>query len=157
MNALSTAMGRIVLLALATAIGPRTLIAQRSACAPPAPPAREWVRLCADGNGVAALRRAIDLPSGRVTIGDALRAIAERGGVSITLDASLPQLQQTFTLPGGRATVAEALSRVIEARRIEIDVAAGGALIVASRSSHVSSSPPPATPIARSAIDRRRV
>jgi hypothetical protein len=104
--------------------------AQGAGCASPAPPQREWVPLCTDGNGIPALRRGIELPRGILRVGEALDAIAQRGGVDITVDAGAPALRDSVTLSGGRATVAEALLRVTAGRALQIDVGAGGSIMV---------------------------
>ena len=109
---------------------PQVLRAQSAACASPAPPARDWVRLCANGNGIARLQRMVELPSGATTVGDAIREIARRGGVDVTLDASLPAVAERVTLAGGRQAVAEALLLVVRRRALEIDVGVDGGLIV---------------------------
>jgi hypothetical protein len=109
---------------------PEVLSAQSESCATPALPAREWVRLCAGGNGIARLQRVVDVPAGAMAVGDAIREIARRAGVDITLDASLPAVAEQVTLAGGRRSVAEALLFVVRDRALEIDVGADGGLIV---------------------------
>ncbi|HEX7981668.1 MAG TPA: hypothetical protein VF461_23870 [Gemmatimonadaceae bacterium] len=109
---------------------PAALRAQSAPCAAPAAPAHEWVRLCAGGNGIARLQHVVELPSGAMTVGDAIREIARRGGVDVTLDASLPAVGERVTLTGGRRSVAEALLLVVDGRGLEIDVGVEGGLIV---------------------------
>jgi hypothetical protein len=122
---------RMLALASVLACGaPAALRAQSEPCAAPAPPARDWVRLCAGGNGIARLQRIVEVPSGAMAVGDAVREIARRGGVDVTLDASLPVVGQQVTLAGGRRSVAEALLLVVDGRGLEIDVGADGGLIV---------------------------
>ncbi len=104
--------------------------AQSTPCAVPTSPAHEWVRLCASGNGIARLQRAVEVPSGAMAVGDAIREIARRGGVDLTLDASLPAVAERVTLSGGRRSVAGALLQVVDGRRVEIDVGVDGGLIV---------------------------
>jgi len=72
----------------------------------------------------------VEVPSEATTVGEAIRELARRGGVDVTLDASLPAVGERITLAGGRRTVAEALLLVADGRGIEIDVGAEGALIV---------------------------
>jgi hypothetical protein len=124
----------LVLLVLLHVGVPRGLASQASACPRPAPPEREFVRLCADGNAVAALRRTVDVPAGEMSIADALKTIAQRGGVDITLDATLPALQQRATLSGGRRALASALLAVADGLPLEIDVGTSGGLIVIAAS-----------------------
>jgi len=109
---------------------PVALRAQSETCVAPARPAREWVRLCAGGNGIARLQKVIDVPSGAMAVGDAIREIARRGDVDVTLDASLPAVAEQVTLTEGRRAVAEALLLVADGRHLEIDVGADGGLIV---------------------------
>ena len=126
--------GVLALSSMLFVAAPRALSAQSAACASPAPPAREWVRLCANGNGIARLQRVVDMPSGATTVGDAIREIARRGGVDVTLDASLPAVAERVTLAGGRRPVAEALLLVVDGRPLEIDAGANGGLIVVAAS-----------------------
>ena len=65
-----------------------------------------------------------------MAVGDAIREIARRGEVDVTLDASLPAIGERITLAGGRRSVAEALLFVADGRALEIDVGADGGLIV---------------------------
>ena len=118
------------LAALLVSSVPAALEAQPTPCAAPAAPARDWVRLCASGNGIARLQRVVEMPRGTTTVGDAIREIARRAGVDVTLDASLPAVGDRITLAGGKRMVAEALLLVVDGRGIEIDVGADGGLIV---------------------------
>lgn len=117
-------------LLLATA--PASLVAQRTGCTPPAPPDQEWVPLCANGNGLDALRRVVEVPAWTMTLAEALHEIARRGSVDITLDATLPLLRDSVSLTGGRRPVAAALLQIVERRGLEIAVGVGNQLIVAA-------------------------
>jgi len=124
---------RIVVLAIVAILSTGIRIvasAQGTGCLAPAPPQREWVPLCAAGNGIPALRRGIELPRGTMRVGEALDAIAQRGGVDITVDAAVPALRDSVALASGRATVAEALLRVAAGRALAIDVGAEGSIMV---------------------------
>src|SRR5215207_6967111 len=124
---------RIVVLAIVAILSTGIRIvasAQSTGCLAPAPPQREWVPLCAAGNGIPALRRGIELPRGTMRVGEALDAIAQRGGVDITVDAAVPALRDSVALASGRATVAEALLRVAAGRALAIDVGAEGSIMV---------------------------
>jgi len=151
-------MRGVLALSSVLVFAPPALSAQSAACASPAPPAREWVRLCANGNGIARLRRVVDMPSGATTVADAIREIARRGGVDVTLDASLPAVDERVTLAGGRRPVAEALLLVVDGRALEIDVGANGGLIVvaASKSNASVSSMHAAPDSARRAVTLSR-
>ena len=126
----------IAIAAIIFAAIPSTLAAQPAGCPSPASARREWVPLCADGNGIAALRRPVDVPRGTVDVVDALEAIARAGAVDITLDAGVAALREQVTLSGGRASVAEALLRVAAGRALEIDVATNGSIIVVAAPPH---------------------
>ena len=126
----SSSFGVLAVAVLLACGAPTVLGAQSGPCAPPVPPAREWVRLCASGNGIARLQRVVDVPSGAMAVGDAIREIARRGGADITLDASLPAVAERVTLAGGRRSVAEALLYVVDGRAVEIDVGVDGGLIL---------------------------
>jgi hypothetical protein len=122
---------RILALSSVLSLGaPAMLHAQSAACVAPAPPARDWVPLCAGGNGIARLQHVVELPSGATTVGDAIREIARRGNVDVTLDASLPAIGERIALAGGRRSIAEALLFVVGSRGLEIEVGADLALIV---------------------------
>jgi hypothetical protein len=120
----------IALAMLVLAAIPEAIAAQGATCASPVSAQREWVALCADGNGIPALRRPVDVPRGTLSVGDALEAIARAGSVDITLDAGVAALRDQVTLPGGRAPIAEALLRVGADRALEIDVTRDGSIIV---------------------------
>jgi hypothetical protein len=125
------ALLRVVVLSSALVwVAPAALRAQSESCAAPVRAAREWVRLCAGGNGIARLQRVIDVPSGAMAVGDAIREVARRGGVDVTLDASLAAMGEPVALPGGRKPVADALLLVADGRGLEIDVGVDGGLIV---------------------------
>jgi hypothetical protein len=119
----------VVLVALLLAMSPVTVTAQSTSCAPPTP-VREWVRLCADGNGLPMLRRPIELHAATMSVADALREIARVGGMNITFDATLSALRQVVNVPAGQRTVAQAFLEVANARAVEIDVGVHGELIV---------------------------
>jgi hypothetical protein len=139
---------------------PAALRAQSETCVVPARPAREWVRLCAGGNGIARLQKVIDVPSGAMAVGDAIREIARRADVDVTLDASLPAVAEQVTLAEGRRAVAEALLLVADGRRLEIDVGAdGGLIVVATRdgSSSAGSAPSATTDSVLRAVRLSRV
>jgi hypothetical protein len=90
------------------------------------------VPLCADGNGIAELRRIINLPGGRATLGNALRTIATLGNVEVAIDSSTAELREMVALPSGRSSVAEAMLETIRGHAIEITVASDGTLSVAA-------------------------
>ncbi|MDB4889833.1 MAG: hypothetical protein JWL61_1688, partial [Gemmatimonadetes bacterium] len=104
-----------------------------------APTAGVPVPLCADGNGIAALRREIDLPGSRVELLEALRTIATLGKVAIAIDSATPDLRELVTLPVGRRTVAQAMLETLRGRAIEITVTPTGTLgVSASRDRRVA-------------------
>jgi len=123
-------MCTIAIAAIVLAAIPDTLAAQSAACISPASARREWVPLCADGNGIAALRRPVDIPRGTFSVGDALEAIARAGAIDITFDAGVAALRDQVTLSGSRASVAEGLLHVGTGRALEIDVSSNGSIIV---------------------------
>lgn len=142
----------LALVWIASAI-PITLGAQAAGCASPESARREWVPLCANGNGIAVLQRGIDLPRARMRVDDAFNTIARTGGVDLTLEADVSALRDSVTLAGGRATLAEALLRVGAGRALEVDVVAGGSIIVVAAARR----PTGADPVAVAADSLRRI
>ncbi|HJU66102.1 MAG TPA: TonB-dependent receptor [Gemmatimonadaceae bacterium] len=95
--------------------------------------ALQYERLRADGNEHRSLMRQLSLDRGRLSLEDALRALAREAGVGLTYDPELAGLDRSVTLRLRDVPAAQALLDLLRGSDLEVLVSASGQTLLVRR------------------------